>query len=493
MSNQPSSAPPGGVTTDLSDIPVREFSLRSAFALAFSNISPIVGIYSVFAIGLAAAGPAFIWAFPVVLIGQLIVAGVFGDLVSKWPFQGSVYAWSRELAGPRYGWFTNWAYMWGLTIALSALSLFASQQLLAALGHAVPSSRTVVLVGLGVIAFGSVANLLAGPVLKGLLYLSMTAELIASLGIGVALLFFHRQHSFHALFTGLGTAHGVHWLTSPFILVVAFVGFSFLGFESAGSIAEEVQESRKVLPKAIVLSLLAAGLLVMFACLGLVLAVPDLPKVLSGADTNPIATTLVAALGSGVGRVLLVALTIGFTASLIAVQTAVTRAIWATARDHALPGSPWLSRLGGKERVPRNAIMMTAVIAGALLFVSSSPRLYALLLSFANAGFYIAYTMPILALVWVRSRGHWSPGSVSMGRWSRPVTYVAAVWISLEAVNIAWPRTVPGQVWWLNWGLIIMSVVLGTLGMLISRWVFRPGTEVLRLSSVEAHRDREAS
>ena len=38
--------------------PIRDFTLRSAFALAFSDVSPIVGIYSVLAISLIAAGPA---------------------------------------------------------------------------------------------------------------------------------------------------------------------------------------------------------------------------------------------------------------------------------------------------------------------------------------------------------------------------------------------------------------------------------------------------
>src|ERR1700684_2379918 len=107
-------APPEqAVVTDLSQTPVRDFTLRSAFALAFSDVSPIVGIYSVFFIGLLAAGPAFFCGFPVVLIGQLAVTGVFGDLVSKWPFQGSVYAWARALFGARYGWFANLAYSWG--------------------------------------------------------------------------------------------------------------------------------------------------------------------------------------------------------------------------------------------------------------------------------------------------------------------------------------------------------------------------------------------
>ena len=84
--------------------PAREFRFSSAFALAFSDISPIVGIYSVFAISIVLAGPGFFWALPLVLIGQLLVTAVFGDLVSRWPLQGSVYAWSRELIGRRWGW-----------------------------------------------------------------------------------------------------------------------------------------------------------------------------------------------------------------------------------------------------------------------------------------------------------------------------------------------------------------------------------------------------
>ena len=114
--------------------PAREFRFSSAFALAFSDISPIVGIYSVFAISITLAGPGFFWALPLVLIGQLLVTAVFGDLVSRWPFQGSVYAWSRELIGRQWGWMTNWAYMWGLTLTLSVLGLAAAGYLLGALG-----------------------------------------------------------------------------------------------------------------------------------------------------------------------------------------------------------------------------------------------------------------------------------------------------------------------------------------------------------------------
>jgi amino acid transporter len=452
--------------------PARDFSLRSAFALSFSDISPIVGIYAVFAICIVEAGPAFFWALPIVLIGQLLVAAVFGELVSKWPLQGSVYAWSRGLMGARYGWVTMWVYGWGLTLTLSALALASSGYLLGALGADAPSQTTLVVVALVILVLASLANMIGHVLLKTLLYISMTAELISSIGIGVTLLFFHHHQSFSVLFHSAGTGHGLSWLATPFLTSVAFVGFSFLGFESAGSIAEEVKESRRVLPKAIVLSLAAAGCLVIFATLGIVLAIPSIPQVMNGTVADPVSSTLQDAMGSGTGRVLLAMLAIGFTASLIAVQAAVSRAIWAGARDRVLPGQSLLGRLTGPENLPRHAIALTAVIAGPLLFISTS-KVYALLLSFGNAGFYISFALPVVALAWKKQRGQWSPGGYTLGRLSKPVTYVAAVWIVLESVNIAWPRDLYG-VWYLNWGLLIMTAVIGIVGVAVMSWVFSP-------------------
>ncbi len=469
-------APEQTVTTDLSSTPVRDFTLRSAFALAFSDVSPIVGIYSVFAIGLLTAWPAFFWAFPVVLIGQLAVTGVFGDLVSKWPFQGSVYAWAREVVGPRYGWFANWAYSWGLTIAVATVALAAAQFLGPAMGLNSLSQTQTSLLALGVLIFGTIANMIGSKFLRALLYISMTAELIASLGIGAALLFFHRTHSFSLLFSGGGTAHGAAWLGTPFLAVVAFVGFSFVGFESAGSIAEEVKSARQVLPKAISLSLLAAGLLVMFAVLGLVLAIPDLGAALAGKDANPIATTLEARLGSGTGRALLVALTIGFTASMIAVQAAVSRAIWASARARELPLSGVLSRLSGPERLPRHVIGLICVVSGVLLFIHNA-KAFTLLLSAATAGFFVSYAMPVVAAAILRLRRRWTPGPVSMGRVAAVVTYFAAIWMIAETVNIAWPRNIYAGVWYLNWGILLVTAGLGVVGLIVWAIVFRPGGE----------------
>jgi amino acid transporter len=453
--------------------PVRDFKFRSAFALSFADLSPIVGIYTVFAISLAAAGPAFLWAFPIVLAGQLFVCGVFGNLVSKWPLQGSVYAWSRELIGPRYGWFTGWAYMWGLTLTLAVLPITAAPYILAAAGVNAPSQITVELVAIGVLLLGSAVNLFGRWLLKGLIYIALVAELIASAGIGITLILFYRVNPWSIIFNTGGTGHGANWLFGAFLLPVAYIAYTFIGFEASASIGEEVQESRKVLPRAIILSLAVGGVLVIVASLGIVLAIPDMAAAVSGKDANPVATTLVHAYGSGSGRTLLIALAIGFTSSMIAVQTAVTRAIWASARDRLLPGTRLLGKLSGRENLPRYAIGLTIIIAGALIFAGAS-KVFTLLVSFSAFGFILSYYMPIVALRYKQWRGESPTDEAWGGRWIRVVATVAAVWLTAEIINLVWPRPVFSE-WYLNWGAIIMTGVLGLVGALIVWRTFRRG------------------
>jgi amino acid transporter len=457
--------------TPLTRQPVKEFGLRSAFALSFADLSPIVGIYTVFAIGIVAAGPAFLWAFPLVLIGQLFVCGVFGNLASRWPLQGSVYAWSRELIGRRYAWFTGWAYMWGLTLAIAVLALAASPYLLGALGDNSPSQVTTELVALGILAFGTTVNLLGGRVLKGLIYIALVAELIASVGIGLGLLIFHRANPVSVIFSGGGTAHGAHWLISAFLLPVAYIAYSFIGWEASASIGEEVRDAHKVVPKAVMLALISCGVLVIFASVGLVLAIPDLPAVLSGKDTNPISTTLEHSFGSAAGRVLLIALVIGFTSSMIAVQTAVSRAIWATARDRALPGAAVLARLSGRENLPRYAILVPFVVSGVLVFFGTT-KVFALLVSFASFGFILSYYLPVVALAYRKLRRSLAADGAWGERWIGVVTGVAVVWLTAEIVNLVWPRAFFPQ-WYLNWGILIMTGALGVVGGAIV-WGFVP-------------------
>ncbi|MNP66705.1 hypothetical protein D3C76_1624450 [compost metagenome] len=77
----------------------RDMSLWANFALGFTYLSPVVGIYTLFASSLMLGGPPMIWALLIAGIGQLLVALVFGEIVSQFPLAGGVYPWARRLRG----------------------------------------------------------------------------------------------------------------------------------------------------------------------------------------------------------------------------------------------------------------------------------------------------------------------------------------------------------------------------------------------------------
>src|SRR6202047_1719223 len=98
----------------------RILGVYSSFAVAFSYISPSTGIFTLFApIGLAIAGPFFFWSWPLVAVGQFIVALNFAEVSAHFPVAGSVYQWTKYLANRHYSWFTGWFYLFAgiLTIA----------------------------------------------------------------------------------------------------------------------------------------------------------------------------------------------------------------------------------------------------------------------------------------------------------------------------------------------------------------------------------------
>src|ERR1700724_3689725 len=99
----------------------RSLGLGSSFAVAFSYISPSTGIFTLFALGLTTLGGVFIWTWPVVALGQFIVALNFAEVSSHYPVAGSVFQWTKYLANRSYSWFTGWMYLFAGIITVSAV------------------------------------------------------------------------------------------------------------------------------------------------------------------------------------------------------------------------------------------------------------------------------------------------------------------------------------------------------------------------------------
>src|ERR1700751_4573228 len=99
----------------------RPLGLFSSFAVAFSYISPSTGIFTLFALGLTTIGGVFIWTWPVVALGQFIVALNFAEVTSHYPIAGSVFQWTKYLSGRTYSWFTGWIYLFAGILTITAV------------------------------------------------------------------------------------------------------------------------------------------------------------------------------------------------------------------------------------------------------------------------------------------------------------------------------------------------------------------------------------
>ena len=88
----------------------RVLGLFGNFSVAFTYLSPMVGIYSLFLLGVGTGGPAYLWLTIIPVVGMLFVALVFGELGSHYPVAGALYQYSKFSVGPAYGWFVGWFY-----------------------------------------------------------------------------------------------------------------------------------------------------------------------------------------------------------------------------------------------------------------------------------------------------------------------------------------------------------------------------------------------
>ena len=58
----------------------RALHLVDNVAIGFAGISPVVGLYAVALVGLAVAGPTWVWVLPVALVGQCLLLAVYAEL-----------------------------------------------------------------------------------------------------------------------------------------------------------------------------------------------------------------------------------------------------------------------------------------------------------------------------------------------------------------------------------------------------------------------------
>src|ERR1700733_2609149 len=112
----------------------RSMSKWENFSLGFTYLSPVVGVYTVFAGNFVIGGPPMWWTYIAVGLGQLLVCLIFGEIVSQFPISGGLYPWARRLVGKRWAWMAGWVYLWALCTTIAAVAVGGAPYLAQVMG-----------------------------------------------------------------------------------------------------------------------------------------------------------------------------------------------------------------------------------------------------------------------------------------------------------------------------------------------------------------------
>ena len=449
----------------------REMSPWANFSLGFTYLSPVVGVYTLFAIALAAAGPPMIWWLVIVGIGQFLVALVFGEVVSQYPLAGGIYPWSRRLWGRKWAWMAGWIYMIALVATIASVAYGAGPYLAQLVGFDATTGAAVIC-ALIIILLAWLINMGGTKWLSYAAIIGFTAELIGALVVGVWLLVSERHHGLDVLFDSFGAGGGDKYIYA--FLAAALIGvFQYYGFEACGDVAEEVPDPTRRIPKAMRMTIYIGGAAAIFVCLSLTLAVEDFGAVIDGTDTDPVTTILNNAFGEGGTKVVLAVVMLSFLSCVLSLMAAASRLMYSYARDDMIMGSRVLRIFNPDRHVPPYAMVVAAVIPAIVVLLSLlSTRALTTIISFATIGIYLAFQMVVLAALRARLKGWVPSGAFTLGGFGMPVTVLALAYGIFTMINTAWPRT-PDVPWYDNW-IVVLVTAGGVLIGLIYLFAAKP-------------------
>jgi amino acid transporter len=471
----------------------RVLSLFDNFAVAFSYLSPMVGIYSLYTLGLGTGGPRYIWTIPIVVGLMMLVALVFGELASEYPVSGALYQYGKYNVGPRYGWFIGWIYGFALLATVASVDSGAVGYVISLANswfgtHFDPASHVIIFVISGtIIVLSALLNAIGAKILGRVARFGVYVESIGTFGVFIALAIYGFHQHLGFIFTSqnvelvksnpLGLNFAGHWWTGAALVAVLANVYIFYGFEAAGDISEETLEAQRQVPKAMRNALLYGGLASFVLVLGLLLATPAGGI---GGVVNGGINTILAVLPGWLQNFFLIMVIVAFFSCGTAVQGAGARVAFALARDGALPRSDAIAAISPRHHTPVNAILIGTIVPFLfLLLVLINPSkpvhllwfdypahvnaLYALV-SFATSGIYLAFLLTVAGALVARGRG-WKPNGVfTLGKWGPAVTVGAALYLLLMLLNIVWPSALSSGRAVFNYGwitLLVMALIVG--------------------------------
>ncbi|AKK29540.1 APC family permease [Mycobacterium sp. EPa45] len=451
------------------------------FAISFAFISVAVGIFATYDNVLVTAGPVGIWLWILAAIGQTLVALVVAQFAARIALSGSSYQWASRLANPKIGWLFGWLTFWYLAIAVVALdNALASQALMPLLGMQA-SEDTARLLTVAILILQAVmviaSTRLLGLITSGAVGVELAIVVVLVLALGAVMVFTGSGDIANLTSRGTTVGDPNYFAIGGGLMAGMVMGLTTLvGFDSAANLAEEAKDPFRSVPRGIVASVVAAGLLGLVFLIALTLAIKDIPSVTGSG--SPVAAIIRTQLGSVSERILLAGLVFAMFGAGMVVMAACSRQVFAMARDERFPAHKLMRRVNHRTQTPVPATILILLVGVALMVALPGEALLQLIIGSTILPALIYGAIVVLYLA-VRKRLEHKEGGFSLGRFEMPVAVTALIWEVIVVFVLVTPgdATVPTLI---VAGLIVAGGVYFAYLMIVRRAVLdhEPGNDI---------------
>jgi basic amino acid/polyamine antiporter, APA family len=347
------------------------------------NVTIGGGIFRLPAAAADALGPAAPLAFIVCAIAMALIVLCFAEAGSRVSLTGGVYAYVEVAFGPFVGFLTG-VMMWaGITVAMSAVSSFFGDSLVALVPALAPYRTATIVVVLAALGMLNVAGVRGANRFNTVMTVAKILPLLLLIVVG------------------LSAMHGANlkWTSTPDIPHLSrasvVVIFAFLGVETALVPGAEVDNPSRTVPRAIFIAMAAVTVLYLVVQL---VTQGILGAALPGQKT-PLAEAAAVAMGPAGRTLILAGMAISMFGYVSGMTLAVPRSLYAFARDGFLP-SP-IAAVHERFRTPHVAIVIQTLVVILLATTGTFESLAVI----ANGSILLVYAACCVAVVQLRRLG----------------------------------------------------------------------------------------
>jgi len=334
---------------------------------SIAQISPTLGIFYTIQFTTTQAGVTAPLTYLAAFVVCLIVAVPMLGLARHLPSAGGFYTYVSNGIGPKAGFMTGWLYAIMVTIVPAALAAFTGEVIQDELNSKFGFNMPWWVYAIIILAI-CFACAYRGIQISVRFLLVMTCfEMIVGLGLALTGVFNPGSGGVNLNgFNPLNITNG-----SGFFLAIVLSIFAFTGFESAAAVGEESRDPKRIVPRAIIGSLVLIGVFYVVTAWGLQIGWGTNHLTALASSSNAPAFVLADRLWNGASIIVLIALVNSGLGVCIACTTSATRTIYGIARTGALPS--FFARTQPKHRTPITAVIVQSIIALAICLGAGIP------------------------------------------------------------------------------------------------------------------------